>query len=242
MKFSTVDTWINENSWNPLDLIYFDKILPNVKEGFPAFIFRWEYIKTITKMPWLDFFNYSPEEQEEKVRIFSAFLSSIKTPLQIFIHSKKIDTTKYLKETLEQVRKSPYLNEKIKLEIIRGLPKTLKYIQKDNSATPYKKEYYVITSSKIRFTSDWIQEDKENEQGSKEYKVWQSKNYSDLQIKVFMDEFNRYYSEIMWYLINIKDNDSKIEPLNTEEKIIWLFAELNNGIDKNSIPTIKNFL
>jgi len=242
MKFSTVDNWINENSSNSLDLIHFDEIKENPKKGFPAFIIKGEYIKTITQIPWVDFFNFTSQEQEEKVRLFSAFLSSLKTPTQIFVHSKNIDTSKYVKETLEQVEKSPYLSEKIKKEIIRWLPQTLMYIQKDWESTPFKKEYYIITSSKIRFTWDYIQEDKENEQNSKLYSAWIYKGYSKIEIENYASNFNRYYQEIIGYLLQILDENAKFLPFSKEEQIIWLFSELNNWLDRKKMPIIKNML
>lgn len=243
MKFSIIDQYIQENSWNVSDLIYFDEIRQNKSNpNYPAFIVRWKYIKTITQIPWVDFFNLTPSQQEDKLKYFSAFLANLKSQVQIYIHSKKIDTEKYLKETSNLVEKSPYINENLKKEILRGLPLTLTHLKNDSSSNPYKKEYYIVTSSKIEFNWDSIQDDHQNTIAPKDYDTWEYIGFSPNAWTVFEWNFNRYYQEILWPIVQMIDKNLKIKPLNTEEKIIWLFAEINNDIDRNSIPKIKEIL
>ena len=241
MKFSIIDQEIESNSFNPLDLVSFDEIKNNIKDSYPAFIIRGSYIKTITKVPWVDFFNLPPKEQEEKVNYWWAFLSSIKTPTQVMIHSVPIETDKYLEEVLAQVEDSPFLTEKIKKEIKMWLPSTLACIKRDWETTPYKKEYYIITSCKIHFNWENLHEIKEDVDDS-QYTLGSPKNYTPLQWKVFEENFNWYYNEILGLLLSAFWEEAMLEPLTREEDIIGLFAEINNGIDRDSIPKIQNLL
>jgi len=117
MKFSTVDQHIQDISGNTLDLISIDDIKLNNKSFFPAFIVRGQYIKTITKFPGVDFFNLPVKEQEERVKLWWMFLANLKIPTQVLIVSKEIDTDKYLRETLQQVETSPYLQDSVKKRI-----------------------------------------------------------------------------------------------------------------------------
>jgi len=243
MKFSTVDKELNDISENSLNLITYDKVIPNKSKKYPALIFKGKYIKTITQLSWVDFFNYTAQEQEEKVQYFAAFLASLKIPAQIYIRSVPIDTKAYVKEAIEEIRNSPYIHEKIKEEMIRGLPETLLYIQKDSESVPFKKEYYLITSSKLNFTWDTLQEDKENEQSSKEYNPGTFIEPKSEYIELYIENFNRYYQEIMWYLLWIFDEDSwNYHPLTTENEIAGFLAEINNGIPSEKIKEMKNRL
>lgn len=241
MKFSTLDQSIQDNSWNTLDLIHFDQIKENTKEDFPCFIVRWQYIKTITKFPWVDFFNLTVKDQEERVRCWSMFLASLKIPTQVLVISKEIDTNKYIRETLLQVEKSPYLTDEVKKRIIKGLPQTLDYIKSDWETSPFKKEYYIITSCKMWFMWN-LQEDTENEKDTTIYQLWQSRKYNDREWAVFTENFNIYYQESMQWLSTIMEEDRKFSAVATEEEAIWLFAELNNDITMGSITDIKSFL
>ena len=244
MKFSTTDLEITQNSFNPLDLINFDDIKINSKNGYPAFILRGPYIKTITKVPGVDFFNFNVREQEEKVSYWWAFLASLKCQTQILVHSVPIETKKYLNEVSMMVQNSPYLRDEQKEIILNRatwLNATLEYIKRDNNVTPFKKEYYVITSSTINFNGEGVEEVKKDlEEGT--YELGNYKKYSERQWNNYENNFNNYYQDIMSLLIPSFDRDSKIEPLSTEEEIIWLFAELNNWIKREKIPEIKHLL
>lgn len=241
MKFSEIDKDLNKNSFNPLDLVNFDKIINNTKKGYPSFIMRGDYIKTITKVPGVDFFNYTPEEQEEKANYWGAFLSTLKIPTQVYIHSVPIETDKYLGEVSEKIKQSPYIKKELKEEMLRGLPSTLEYIKQDGDTTPFKKEYYIITSCKIRFDGENLQENKE-EMDDKKFTLGSYRDVSEVKWKIFEEGFNRYYNEMMAMLLNIFSEESLIEPLNREEKIIGLFAEINNDIDREKIKDIKHIL
>lgn len=241
MKFSTVDNEIRSASFNPLDLVSFDSIKQNTKTGYPAFVFRGNYIKTITKVPGVDFFNLAAKEQEEKVNYWAAFLASLKCTTQVMCHSVPIETDKYLSETLEQVKNSPYLTEKVKKRIILWLPHTLEYIKRDGETTAYKKEYYIITSCTLSFNGDNLQEQKK-ELDDKDYQVGVYKEPNPIRWKVFEEGFNSYYNSIFGLLLSCFWDEALLDPVSTEERVIGLFAELNNGIDRNSIPKIKFIL
>lgn len=208
MKFSTTDENIQKISGNTLDLIHFDEILKNSKPGYPAFICRGQYIKTITKFTGVDFFNLTVSEQEERVQYWSRFLSYLKTPTQIFITSKPIETDKYLNEMIKQIRDSSYISEEYKKKMIQGLPMTLEHIKHDGLTSAFKKEYYIVTSSTIRFSGTHIQEDIENENDSSNYEMGTYKTYSDAQWQLFTENFNEYYEIIMGTLNELLDTNT----------------------------------
>lgn len=241
MKFNNLDTLIQEDSGNTLDLINFKEIRSNSNPSYPAFIVRGQYIKTITKFPWVDFFNLPVREQEERVKLWSMFLSGLKIPVQILIVSKEIDTHKYLRETIAQVENTPYLNEVVKKRIIQGLPQTLDYIKSDGETSAFKKEYYIITSCRMWFIGS-LQEDTENEKDTTPYQLGVWREYNDREWSVFNENFNIYYAESFAILSSMLEEGRSLYPLTTEEEIIWLFAELNNDLPQTSIIDIKHFL
>lgn len=241
MKFNDIDNTILDKSMNTLDLVKIDEVKENIESNYPAFIIQGDYIKTITKFPWVDFFNLPIDDQEEKLQYWMQFLASLKMPTQIFVVAKKIDTNKYLEETLNQVKNTPYLTDNIKKRIEQGLPQTLDYIKRDWEASSYKKEYYFITSCKVNFRWN-LQEDVVNEDDTTDFQRGSYKPVNEIQWKVFNEEFNKYYIEIAWILSGLLEQGREMEPLTSEEEVIWLLAELNNDIPRESINDIKNIL
>lgn len=241
MKFSSIDKTLDAISWNTLDLIHFDQIKRNSQPWYPAFICKWGYIKTITRFGGVDFFNLTVKEQEERLRLWGFFLSTLRIPTQIFVVAKPIDTSRYQNELMKQVKDSPYINEEFKKKMLQGIPKTLDYIQRDGSASSFKKEYYIITSCTIKFTSNITQEDQVNEDDSTPYYTWTYREYSSSEWEKFNEEFNEYYLNMLWQLMNLAEQNQEdvIEPLVNENQIVGLFAELNNDIPRSNVNWIE---
>lgn len=243
MKFNSLDTNLNNWSFSTTDLIQIDEIRPNpIDSRYPAFIFKGGYIKTITRIPWIDFYNLTLTEKDTVIFHWWRFLAQLKCPTQIFIRSKKIDTEKYLKEAIKQIEDSPYIHEEIKREMIRGLPMTLEYIKEDSQSTPYVKEYYLVTSCTPRFFWSRVEEDPVNEDDTKDYSTGKYQKMDDIQFRTFADNFTRYYQDIVPDLISIcgiDEVDRNIVPLSREQDIIWLLAEINNDIPMKAIQRLE---